>query len=196
MKAFFSPLFIACLGLPAACSGGLILTGDPTGDAAMEPEIPEISPEAAEPQTDIDLDEFGCNNPMPANCFEFSNRLWPVATDGGEFCTDSTLTEHPSTGENSADWFLFGNCGSRKEYSTEACTWVWIHSRGDTCDGCVLWHIDYVIEENVENDWVQIESVNPEPDYRGMQHQKCYLTLTGKFRISANSGFYVQVHME
>jgi hypothetical protein len=175
--------------MPAAsCEpAGVVLAGDAAGDPIADPRVeqPEVLPDLP-----------GCDNPMPDDCLELSSRLQPSAADAGDTCRDSRGNLHPSTGEDSAEWFNYSDCGSWKEFSTAACSWVLVSARGDTCDGCVLWHINYVIEEKINGAWVPVLVVDPEPDFRGMTDDQCYQTHTGSFRIRAVDGFYVKVYEE
>jgi hypothetical protein len=189
MEKFSVTSCLVIVLMTAACGpAGVVLLGD----AGQDPHAQD--PAAEQPETMPDLP--GCTNPMPDDCLELSTRLWPTAADAGDTCRDSRGNLHPSTGEDSAEWFNYSDCGSWKEFSTAPCTWVLIHARGDTCDGCVLWHISYVIEENIGDAWSPVLAVDPEPDFRGMTDDQCYQTPTGRFRIQAVGGFYVQVFVE
>ena len=182
----------------------VVLAGDAAGDPGREPSVQD--PEVHEPipdlpeVRDLPLEEEpelpACTNPMPDDCLELSTRLWPSAADAGDTCEDNRGNLHPSTGEDSAEWFDYIDCGTWKEFTTDPCTWVLIRARGDMCSGCVLWHIGYVLEEKVDDGWVSVQVVDPEPDFRGMTDDQCYLTATGRFRIRAVDGFYVRVFQE
>jgi hypothetical protein len=148
----------------------------------------------SEPRADEPYEDVGeCTGPMPDGCLAFSTQIWPVATDGGATCTDSGGNAVPSTGPASAEWFDYIDCGDIKQYEARPCQWVRIRAYGDSCPGCVLWNIDYVLEENRGGDWIPVETVDPEPDVPGMEDDRCFRTESGDFRIRAGNGFYVEV---
>lgn len=179
-RRFHDARFAGACGLllfaVAGCDHGIVLLAEPPGDGAIE-------------------DVSGCD-PRPVDCLPFAARVWPVATDGGSTCIDSGGNSWPSTGAGAADWFDYGGCGSVKEYSVPACTWVRLHARGDSCDGCVLWHVHYRVEVPAGSSWVVAAERNPEPDVRGMQDDYCFASPSGRFRVRALDGFYLEVYGE
>jgi hypothetical protein len=181
---------VVCIGATACESGRVILAGGPVSDASIDPRPDN----PVDPDIDVPFDPGSCTDPRPADCLDAAGRIWPVATDGGITCTDNHGDAWPSTGEGSAEWFDFIDCGNIKEFEAPPCAWVAVKSRGDICDGCVLWHINYVIEEWSGGGWVETLRINPEPDRRGMTDATCYQTPSGRFRIHALDGFYVQVY--
>jgi len=219
VRSLFIIILSNLLTIGCGCYGSLVLTGwpvdyDVSDDIPLD-EIPvdeiEIEfdriPQDEIPIEDLDVDDipvedfppedngdFICDEPMPPDCLDFQTRLWPVSTDGGSTCRDSRGAEWPSTGENSAEWFDYIDCGYIKEFRTNACSRVDIKTRGDSCTGCTLWHINYSVEEWTGSSWIVTENHNPEPDYPGMTYSLCYLTTSGRFRIHAHDGFYVSVY--
>lgn len=133
-----------------------------------------------------------CEEPRASNCSEFDNQIWPVEADT-PLCTDTNGNRHETTGEGAATWFRYGGCGSIKEYDVEPCSWVRISSRGDSCDSCVLWHVDYVVEQRVDGSWENAAEFDPR-DRRGITHEACVQIESERFRIRARDGFYVRLY--
>lgn len=133
-----------------------------------------------------------CEESRPSNCSGLDDQIWPVEADT-PLCTDTNGNRHETTGEGAASWFRYGGCGSIKEYDVEPCSWVRIAARGDSCDSCVLWHVDYVVEQRVDGSWENIAEFDPR-DRRGITHEACVQIESERFRIRARDGFYVRLY--
>ncbi len=110
----------------------------------------------------------------------------PVASEGSG-CSDNEI------------WFNYGDCDDWKEYPVNADAWVGLYAYGDSCGGCVLWHVNFSIQEYIPYyGWQTVETHNPEPDTKGMVYTTSFRTSseTNKIRIYANSNakFYLKVY--
>lgn len=91
-------------------------------------------------------------------------------------------------------WFNYSTCGNWKIYPVTPGHWIRIYTYGDSCSGCVLYHIDFDIQEDLGSGWVTMESHNPGPDFKGMVYTTVYRPTGYQIRILANSGFYIKVY--
>ena len=122
------------------------------------------------------------------------DRIWPSDASVEE-CRDSHGRVHPATGEDSATWFHYGGCGSWKVFDVSPGSKIRIESHGDSCSSCVLWHINYYLDDYYDGEWHQVAYIDG-PDYRGCRHNYSYTPKGEKIRIRATSGFYVAVYEE
>jgi hypothetical protein len=90
-------------------------------------------------------------------------------------------------------WFNYSTCGNWKIYPVTPGHWIRIYAYGDSCSGCVLYHIDFDIQEDLGSGWVTMESHNP-PDTKGMVYTTVYRPSGYQIRILANNGFYIKVY--
>lgn len=101
---------------------------------------------------------------------ETFHRIWPVDAPTTT-CYTSGGKALPSTGENSADWFNYGNCGNWKVFDVTPGKELKFALRGDqcpSCPGCVLGDIDFDIYEYVNGQWVLKDSVDGPNNYCGL----------------------------
>lgn len=120
--------------------------------------------------------------------------IWPSEAPGPT-CWACYGKPHPSTGPNSATWFHYrgGGCGEWKVFSVSPGIPIRIEGHGDSCSDCVLWHINYWLDDYYDGEWHQVTYIDG-PDYRGCKHNYSYTTQGTKIRIRATSGFYVAVY--
>jgi len=121
-------------------------------------------------------------------------RIWPSEAPGPT-CWDCYGNPYPSTGPNSATWFHYGGggCGEWKVFPVSPGIPIRIEGHGDSCSGCVLWHINYWLDDYYGGEWHQVAYIDG-PDYRGCTHSYSYTPQGTKIRIRATSGFYVAVY--
>ena len=103
--------------------------------------------------------------------------------------------DYPATGPGAATWFNYSGCGQWKEYGVTPHEDVFIHAWGDSCPGCVLYHVGFEILEDFGDGWEVVETHDP-PDSKGMVFDTFYTPQTEAFRIdtiSDSQGFYVHV---
>jgi len=121
-----------------------------------------------------------------------------VVCDEPTSCCDYTLLIDPtSTGGAGCgidNWFNFTPCTDWKVYDVIPGQWLRIHAWGDSCGGCVLYHVDFNIQEDQGSGWQTTETHDPEPDALGMQYHTAYLPTTSQIRIQSASGFYARVY--
>ena len=122
------------------------------------------------------------------------NRIWPSDASVKE-CRAASGKIYPATGEDSATWFHWGGCGSWKVFNVSSGSEIRIESHGDSCGACVLWHVNYYLDDYYDGEWHQVTYIDG-PDYRGCKHNYSYTPKGEKIRIRATSGFYVKVYGE
>ena len=126
------------------------------------------------------------------NAEEIEQRIWPSEAPV-DTCKDGAGNPHSTTGENSADWFLYGGAGDWKIFDVIPGSQIHIHSRGDSCPGCVLWHINYYLDDYYGGAWHEVTFIDG-PDQKGAEHDHYYVPIGDRVRIRATSGFYVAVY--
>lgn len=149
----------------------------------------------------VDDDDGNLGNGTPNGC-----RIWDAYQAHGIECGSRPACTEPSypyriypyssSGYNckrTNTWFNYGGCSAYKEYHVTAGSWLGLYAYGDSCPGCVLWHINFQIQEDFGSGWVTTETHNPGADFRGMIYTTSYVPSTGKIRIYAPQGFYVKV---
>jgi len=120
--------------------------------------------------------------------------IWPSdAPSTTCYCASGCpKSDMPSTGKDAATWFEFGGCGNWKVYDVTPGSSINIHAYGDTCDGCVLWHINYYLDDYHSGEWHEIKYVNG-PNKPGAVYDMNYTPVGNKIRVRAVNGFYVKV---
>lgn len=92
------------------------------------------------------------------------------------------------------EWFHYGSCTDSKTYDVTAGAWIGLAARGDSCGGCVLYHIAFDIQEDLGAGWVTMEHHDPTPDAKGMFYNTSYRPQTSQVRVVAPAGFYLKVY--
>ncbi len=113
----------------------------------------------------------------------YAERIYPSASDGSG-CDPHEI------------WFNYYPCNDWKEYTVTPGAWLGLYAYGDSCGGCMLWHINFQIQEDFGSGWQTVETHNPEPDTKGMKYTTSYRPSTGKIRIYSTSGFYVKLYLQ
>lgn len=130
-------------------------------------------------------DTYGLDCEYAARLYnpDYVDRAYPTNSEGGS-CADTNT------------WFNYSSCGDWKEFRVNTGSWVGLYAYGDSCGGCVIWHIDFDIEAYYDGwGWYGLETHNPEPDARGMIYTTTFKAPTNKFRIRARGNrFYVRVY--
>jgi hypothetical protein len=105
-----------------------------------------------------------CNQPDPGCNMAYPHRVWPSAADVGS-CTEGNGPLN-TTGPGAEDWLDYAGCGNQRDFTTTPGEEISIMTHGDgcACGGCVLWHIDYDLEENTTGTGFQIEDQVVMPD--------------------------------
>ncbi|SFM31763.1 hypothetical protein [Methanolobus profundi] len=113
-----------------------------------------------------------------------------------DICLDSKRTVYPSTGEGSATWFYYGNCGGWKIYDVVPGSAVKLQARGDecsTCPSCTLGDINYYIYDYYDDQWNEMEFIDG-PDNHCGEYIEYYIPTGDRIKIVAESGFYLTVY--
>ncbi|MBO8179363.1 MAG: PKD domain-containing protein [Archaeoglobus sp.] len=130
---------------------------------------------------------------------ETFHRIWPVDAPTTT-CYTSGGKALPSTGENSADWFNYGNCGNWKVFDVTPGKELKFALRSDqcpSCPGCVLGDIDFDIYEYVNGQWVLKKSVDGPNNYCGLYDYFYYYTpQSDRIKVVARGGFYLELYQE
>ncbi len=135
---------------------------------------------------------MGIKNTVIAQEDNFQKRIWPSEAPV-EYSINSDGESIPTTGENSATWFYFGNCGNWKTFNVPIGSRIKIESHGDSCPDCLLWHINYYLDDYYDGKWHEVTYIDG-PDYKGCKHEHIYMPKGDKIRIRATGGFYVAVY--
>jgi hypothetical protein len=123
---------------------------------------------------------------------DYTVSLWPTGAPEPE-CSNSSGTVLPQVGEGAVNWFNYGGCGGWKEFDVDPGRKYLLQAYGDSCGGCVLWHISFDISEDLGSGLEITGSHDPEPDQRGMRYSTYYVPQTSLIRISTSDGFYLRV---
>ena len=123
---------------------------------------------------------------------DYTKTIWPTGAPAPE-CENAFDTVLPQVGEGAVNWFNYGGCGSWKEFPVQPGRKYLLAAYGDSCGGCVLWHISYDIMEDLGNGMETVETHDPEPDERGKRYSTYYVPQTSLMRISTSTGFYLRV---
>jgi hypothetical protein len=144
-----------------------------------------------------------CNAPDPGCNMTYPHRLWPVGADVST-CTEGNGPLN-TTGPGAEDWFSYAGCGVQRDFSTTPGSEISVITHGDgcACGGCVLWHIDYVLEENTGSgfqveDTVMMPDSTQCPSTGEVNNTTDYTPLTNDVRLIAEEdtngiGFYFTV---
>lgn len=117
-------------------------------------------------------------------------------------CASGDGTEVPVTGPGAATWLNFGGCGAHAVFESTPGQRVRIGTSGDGCgcDGCVLWHINYDVEELDRRGFYESKLHVAEPDEpcpggKQASNTTIYQPSRERFRIRAQNdqGFYFVV---
>jgi len=157
----------------------------------------------------VDDDDGNLSNGTPN-----AGRIWDAYKAHGIACgatrpdsTDASYTYrlYPYSSSGSSckrtnNWFNYSVCSTAKEYDVTPGSWIGLYAYGDSCAGCVLYHVNFQIQQDFEDGsgWVTVETHNP-PDSKGMIYTTSYHASTaakGKIRIYAPEGFYLNVFEE
>lgn len=122
-------------------------------------------------------------------------RIWPSDAPG-DWCHNSQSQDLPATGYGAARWFNWGGgaCGDWKVFDVESDVPLTIVGRGDSCGGCVLYHINYDIYEWHDGSWEHAVHVDG-PDEKGAVHMYDYTPHSSRLKIEGD-GFYVRMYQE
>ena len=117
-------------------------------------------------------------------------------------CSDGAGVVHPTTGPGSANWLHFGGCGGQVVFEAAPGQEVRIKASGDGCgcEGCVLWHVNYDIEELGPLGFYETKAHVEVPNVRCPDGQEtvnftAHQPASGRFRLQASrgEGFYFTV---
>jgi|GEM_PF-3556919 len=129
---------------------------------------------------------IACGSTRPdSSDASYTYRLYPYSSSGSSCKRTNT-------------WFNYPYCTTAKEYDVTPGSWIGLYAYGDSCAGCVLYHVNFQIQENYGSGWTTVESHNP-PDSKGMVYTTSFQPSTsanGKLRIYAPEGFYLKVFEE
>jgi len=108
-------------------------------------------------------------------------------------CTSSSGQVYPTTGNNSADWFVWNGCAHNKYYKVNKNEKLIFKVHTDSCSGCVCYHPNFYIYEYENGNWVQKEYFDL-PDKKGKTWYKDYTPASNRIKIYASKCFYLDVY--
>lgn len=207
MGRAYLPVFALAFALPllallatAGCRAPAVAPPPTSSAPAAAPSA--ARPVAAAPATSapraalppLATPEEGCDK-------EFPRRLWPVMAENPT-CAGGDGVEVPVTGHGAAAWLNYGGCGSYAVFESTPTQNVRIVASGDGCgcEGCVLWHVNYDVEELDRRGFYESKLHVAEPDEpclngKQVSNTTVFQPSRERFRIHAQSdpGFYFTV---
>ncbi len=131
--------------------------------------------------------------PLCETMEDYTQQVWPSGSAGSK-CVNSKGKTLPKSGPGAATWFNYGGCGSWKTFPAIPDVLHRLRATGDSCGGCMLWHVGFHIQEDFGAGWETVETHDP-PDKKGMKYEILYTPKTDEFRIQALGGFYIKVYL-
>jgi len=117
--------------------------------------------------------------------------IYPYDADVS-ICVSSRGKKFPTTGLNSAKWFVWGGCAKSKFYNVVPGKELIFHVYTDSCLGCVCHHPNFYIFESQNGKWEQTKYFDL-PDIPKFSENIFYTPSSDKIKISANDCFYLRV---
>lgn len=139
------------------------------------------------------LSRTSANSTLLATVGDCPTRIWPSQADS-PVCLDYSGLAYATTGPNSSNWLFFDSCGVWRNFDVTPGEMVKIVAYGDNCAGCVIWHVNYVVQENLGSGFTDILARNPEPDFPGMLDVLYYTPTTATLRLLAYNSYYFAVY--
>jgi hypothetical protein len=182
---------------------------DTVGKTTMTADTGELDFDSSDPMTPLvripitgacptctNVVDSGCNSTYP-------HRLWPTGADIPSCSEGGPILN--TTGPGAENWFDYAGCGDRRDFTTTPGTAIQISTWGDGCGcpGCVLWHIDYTLQENTGAGFQTEETVQAQdaiqcPSTGGTTNTTFFTPMTADVRMTAQFdttgiGFYYVV---
>jgi hypothetical protein len=128
----------------------------------------------------------------PQDC---GKKIFPYDSDASDSCRDSRGNSYSRSGENAAQWYHWGGCGSEKYYEVTLKKAVVFHSYTDSCDSCVCNYPDFTVSEYVNGTWVA-ERYFDLPESPALSKLISYWPRSDKIKVSAKGCFYQNIYVE
>lgn len=121
-----------------------------------------------------------------------ADRVWPVSTDVQRgHCTNAHGKRKPTTGEGAADWFVWSQCGSWKEYAVDPGKPVYLEASTGSQS---LTDARFEVLERRDGSW---QPVYEHDDRLGRDGERVleYTPESGRIRVrNRGGGFYMKVY--
>ena len=183
----------------------VLVTYDTAGNTAATADTGTLvitSNDPATPSVDVPINGTcpTCNMPDSGCNAMYPHRLWPVSAD-----VSPCPTGQNTVGASAENWFDYDGCGDVRDFAPTPSVPIQISSWGDgcACAGCILWHIDYSLQENpgsgfVVTDTVQAQDAVQCPATGGTTNTTIYTPMTDDVKMTAMEdttgiGFYFSV---
>jgi len=108
-------------------------------------------------------------------------------------CTSSSGKVYPTTGNNSASWFVWNGCAHNKYYRVNKGEKLIFKVHTDSCSDCVCYHPNFYVYEYENGNWVQKKYFDL-PDEKGKTWYEDYTPTSNRIKIYAPQCFYLDVY--